>query len=58
MMYDKEINPNGHEIIQGVTVDNMSDRLKKLLSINKYEIMNDEKLHRQFLILLFVNILN
>jgi len=47
MMYDKEINPNGHEIIEGVTLEIMTNRLKKLLdllSITEYEIMIEEKL--------------
>jgi len=47
IMYDNEINPNGHEIIEGVTLEDMTDRLKKLLnllSIKEYEIMIEEKL--------------
>ena len=47
MMYEKEINPNGHEIIEGVTLKNMIDRLKQLfdlLCLTNYHIMSDEKL--------------
>ena len=47
IMYDNEINPNGHEIIEGVTLEDMTDRLKKLLNllgIKEYEIMIEEKL--------------
>jgi len=47
MMYEKEINPNGHEIIEGVLIEDMIDRLKKLfdlLCIKDYHIMSEEKL--------------
>ena len=47
MMYDKEINPNGHEIIEGVSLDDMKKRIDKLLdilSITDYRIMSDEKI--------------
>jgi hypothetical protein len=47
MMYEKEINPNGHEIIEGVLLVNMIERLKKLfdlLCIKDYHIMSEEKL--------------
>jgi len=47
MMYEKEINPNGHEIIEGVLLENMIERLKKLfdlLCIKNYHIMSDEKI--------------
>ena len=47
MMYEKEINPNGHEIIEGVLLENMIERLKKLfdlLCIKDYHIMSDEKI--------------
>jgi len=47
MMYEKEINPNGHEIIEGISLKNMIDRLKQLfdlLCLTNYHIMSDEKL--------------
>ena len=47
MMYEKEINPNGHEIVEGVSLEDMINRLKKLfdlLNIKDYYIMSDEKL--------------
>jgi hypothetical protein len=47
MMFDKEINPNGHEIIEGVTFDEIIGRLEKLfdiLCIKEYHIMPEEKL--------------
>jgi hypothetical protein len=46
-MYDKEINPNGHEIIEGVSLEDMIIRLKKLfdlLNIKDYYIIPEEKL--------------
>ena len=33
MMYDTEINPNGHEIVTGVPLKNITDRLEKLLGV-------------------------
>ena len=47
MMYEKEINPNGHEIIEKVTLENMIDRINKLmemLCITEYHIIPEEKL--------------
>jgi hypothetical protein len=47
MMFEKEINPNGHEIIEGVTFDEMIKRIEKLfdiLSIKEYHITPEEKL--------------
>jgi hypothetical protein len=47
MMFEKEINPNGHEIIEGVTFDQMIERIEKLfdiLCIKEYHIMTEEKL--------------
>jgi hypothetical protein len=47
MMFGKEINPNGHEIIEGVTFDEMIERIEKLfdiLCIKEYHIMTEEKL--------------
>ena len=47
MMYEKEINPNGHEIIENVELTSMIDRLKQLfdvLCLTNYHIMSDEKL--------------
>ena len=47
MMFEKEINPNGHEIIEGVTFDEMIKRIEKLfdiLCIKEYHIMPEEKL--------------
>jgi hypothetical protein len=47
MMYDKEINPNGHEIIEGVLLDDMKKRIQQLLdilSINDYSFVSNEKL--------------
>jgi hypothetical protein len=43
MMFGKEINPNGHEIIEGVTFDEMIERIEKLF-IKEYHIMTEEKL--------------
>ena len=47
MMFEKEINPNGHEIIEGVTFDEMIERIEKLfdiLCIKEYHIMTEDKL--------------
>jgi hypothetical protein len=47
MMFGKEINPNGHEIIEGVTFDEMIERIEKLfdiLCIKEYHVMTEEKL--------------
>ena len=47
MMFEKEINPNGHEIIIGVTLEDIVDRLQKLLDIlcvKDYHIMTEDKL--------------
>jgi hypothetical protein len=47
MMYDKEINPNGHEIIEGVSLDDMKKRINKLfdlLCMKDYNIISEEKL--------------
>jgi len=47
MIYEKEINPNGHEIIEGVLLETIIDQIKKLidiLCIKDYYIMNFEKL--------------
>jgi hypothetical protein len=47
MMFYKEINPNGHEIIEGVTFDEMIGRIEKLfdiLCIKEYHIMPEDKL--------------
>jgi hypothetical protein len=47
MMFEKEINPNGHEIIEGVAFDEMIKRIEKLfdiLCIKEYHIMPEEKL--------------
>ena len=47
MMYEKEINPNGHEIIEGITLENMINRINKLmdmLCIKDYHIMSEEKI--------------
>ena len=43
MMFGKEINPNGHEIIEGVTFDEMIERIENLF-IKDYHIMTEEKL--------------
>jgi len=46
-MYDKEINPNGHEIIQGVLLEEMIEQIHKLIaffSIKEYHIMAIEKI--------------
>ena len=43
----KEINPNGHEIIEGVTFDDMISRIEKLfdiLCIKEYHVMTEDKL--------------
>ena len=40
-MFEKEINPNGHEIIEGVSFDHMIKRIEKLfdiLCIKEYHI--------------------
>ena len=47
MMFEKEINPNGHEIIEGVPFNEMIKRIEKLfdiLCIKEYHIMSEEKL--------------
>jgi hypothetical protein len=47
MIFEKEINPNGHEIIEGVKIEYMIERLKKLfemLCIKDYHFTPDEKL--------------
>jgi hypothetical protein len=47
MMYEKEINPNGHEIIEGVSFDDMISRIEKLfdiLCIKEYHVMTADKL--------------
>jgi len=47
MMYEKEINPNGHEIIEGVTLEDMINRINKLmdmLCLKEYHIMSEEKI--------------
>jgi hypothetical protein len=47
MMFEKEINPNGHEIIEGVTFDQMIERIEKLfdiLCIKEYHIIPEDKL--------------
>ena len=33
MMFEKEINPNGHDIIEEVTFDEMIERIEKLFEI-------------------------
>lgn len=46
-MYDKEINPNGHEIIEGVSLDDMKKRIDKLfelLCMKDHNIISEEKL--------------
>ena len=43
MMFEKQINPNGHEIIDGVTFDEMIERIEKLfdiLCIKEYHKIN------------------
>jgi len=47
MMFEKEINPNGHEIIEGVSFDVMIKRIEKLfdiLCIKEYHIIPEDKL--------------
>jgi len=47
MMYEKEINPNGHEIIQGVSLNVIVERIEQLLKvlcIKDYVVMSQEKL--------------
>ena len=47
MIYEKEINPNGHEIIQGIKLEDIIDSLKKLfniLNIKEYNVISYEKL--------------
>ena len=47
MMFEKEINPNGHEIIIGVTLEDIVVRLQKLfdlLCVKNYHIMAEDKL--------------
>ena len=49
MMYGKEINPNGHEIIKGVPLEDIICRLEKLLSIlciKDYHITLEENLKK------------
>lgn len=45
IMYDKEINPNRHEIISGVPLEDITERIKKLLNllcVKEYNIIPDE----------------
>ena len=47
MIYEKEINPNGHEIIEGVELTDIINSIQKLfgvLCIKNYHIMPNEKL--------------
>ncbi len=47
IMYEDEINPNGHEIIEGVELEFIVYRIKmllRILSINDYKIIEREKL--------------
>ena len=47
MMYEKEISINGHEIIEGVALEDMIERLNKLfemLCVKGYHYMSDDKL--------------
>ena len=47
MMFEDEINPNGHEIIEGVSLAEILDRLKKLfdlLCIKNYHTLPEEKM--------------
>ena len=47
--YDKEINPNGHEIIQGVTTEQITERIHKWIegmSITEYTILSDEQIQK------------
>ena len=47
IMYEKEINPNGHEIIEGISSDVMIEKVKQLLeflSIKDFNIISGEKL--------------
>ena len=47
MMFDNEINPNGHEIIEGVLFEDMIIRIEKLLhilSLKDYHVMTEDKL--------------
>ena len=49
VMYEKEINPNGHEIISGVPLEDLVGRLEKLLDvmgITEYYITTEENLKR------------
>ena len=49
MMYDKEINPNGHEIIEGVSLDDMKKRIRKLfdiLCITDFRLIPEENLKK------------
>ena len=46
-IYEKEINPNGHEIIEGVSTENIINRINKLidvLGIKDYRIVSEDKL--------------
>jgi hypothetical protein len=47
VMYEKEINPNGHEIIEGVQAEDMIDRVKNLIDVllvKDYYIIPTEKI--------------
>ena len=47
IIYEKQINPNGHEIIEGVSTEVMIDKVKQLLeflSIKDFYIIPNEKL--------------
>ena len=44
-MFEKEINPNGHEIIEGVTFDEMIERIENLfdiLCIKEYYVITEK----------------
>jgi hypothetical protein len=47
MMYEKEINPNGHEIIEGVSLTDILKRIEqlfKILCIKDYLVMPEKRL--------------
>ena len=47
--YENEINPNGHEIIEGITTEQMVERIHKfieIMSITEYKIASDSSIQK------------
>ncbi len=46
-LYKKEINPNGHEIIEGVSTEQLMESIDKIiiaLGIEEYHVLSHEKI--------------